>query len=187
MMKPNVKLLLFAALFAFGSCSDSTPDDSKEMAEEQNEQKFEDTKLEKDSDFAVAAANGGMTEVELSKLAATNAASPAVKEFAAMLVTDHSAVNEELKNAAAQKNISLPATISDEMQKDVNNMAEKKGKDFDQAYINKMIDDHEKTINLFQKEATDGNDADLKMWAGNKVSVLQAHLDKAKTIHDAIK
>lgn len=187
MMKTNVKLLLFAAMFAFGSCGDSTPDDSKEMAEEQNEQKFEDTNLEKDTDFAVAAANGGMTEVEMSRLADANAASPAVKEFAAMMVTDHSAANEELKNAAMQKNISLPATISEDMQKDVNNMMEKKGKDFDKAYMDRMVDDHQKTIDLFQKEAENGKDADLKMWAGNKLPVLQAHLDKAKSIKDGLK
>lgn len=186
-MKTNVKLLLFAAMFAFGSCGDSTPDDSKEMAEEQNEQKFDETNLEKDTEFAVAAANDGMTEVELSRLAATNASSAAVKEYAAMLVTDHSAANEELKNAAMQKNISLPAAISDGMQKDVNDMAEKKGDDFDKAYINRMIDDHQKAIDLFQKEANNGNDPDLKMWAGNKVPVLQAHLDKAKSIKDGLK
>lgn len=187
MMKTNVKLLLFAALFAFGSCGDSTPDDSKEMAEEQNEQKFEDSGLEKDSEFAVAAANSGMTEVEMSKLAATNASSPAVKDYAAMLVTDHTATNEELKNAAMQKNISLPSAISDDMQKDVNDLAEKNGNDFDKAYINRMIDDHQKDINLFEKEANNGNDADLKMWAGNKVPVLQSHLDKAKEIKDGLK
>lgn len=178
--------MFFATALAFASCND-TPDDSKEVAEEQNEQKFDDTKLEGDSEFAVSAANGGLAEVEFSKLAQGNATAPAVKEFANMMVNDHSAVNEELKTAAASKNISLPAAISEGKQEDLNKLAEKKGADFDKEYMDHMVNHHKDAVDLFQKEASDGKDADLKAWAAGKVATLQAHLDKAKAIRDGLK
>jgi putative membrane protein len=186
MMKSTLKLMFFATALAFASCGD-TPDDSKEVAEEQNEQKFDDTKMEGDSEFAVSAANLGMSEVEFSKLAAANATNGTVKEFANMMVTDHTAVNEELKSAAASKNITLPTSLSEGKQESLTKLSEKKGADFDKDYMDAMVSDHKDAIDLFQKEANDGKDADLKAWAAGKIATLQAHHDKAKAIRDAIK
>ncbi len=187
MMKTNVKLLFFATLFAFASCGDSTPDDSKEVAEETNEQVLDNTNIEKDAEFAVAAADGGMMEVELGRLAQTNASSAAVKEFGDMMVKDHGAANEELKAAAGPKNITLPASLSEENQKTVADLSAKKGAEFDKEYMGHMVDDHEKAIRKFQNEADNGNDPDLKAWAAGKVPTLQAHLERAKTIKDGLK
>ncbi len=185
-MKTNVKLLLFASLLAFGSCGDNNQNDSENMAEEQNEQKF-DNDMQKDADFAVDAAQGGMMEVQLGKLAQSNASSAAVKDFGDMMVRDHSAANDELKSLAAQKNITLPTSLSDDKQQKVNDLSQKKGEDFDKAYIDLMVDDHKKDIDEFQKEANNGNDADIKSWASGKVPVLQGHLDKAQSIQDNMK
>ena len=66
-------------------------------------------------------------------------------------------------------------------------LAAKKGADFDKAYINAMIDDHQEDIDEFKKESTDGKDADLKTWATNKLPTLQGHLDMAKTTKSGLK
>ncbi len=187
MKKTIVNTLLLAALLSAASCGNNNETDSKEVAEEQNEAKLDDTNLEKDAEFAVAAADGGMMEVELGKLAATNAASAQVKEFAQGMVADHSQANEELKSLAASKNIALPAMLSEDKQKKVNELAEKKGAGFDKAYMDFMVDDHEEDIKKFQNEADNGNDAEIKGWASGKVPVLQHHLQMAKTTRDAVK
>src|SRR3954470_12320700 len=57
-----------------------------------------------DAKFAVDAANGGMTEIELSKLAVNQATNAKVKEFANMMVMDHGKAGDELKAIAATKN-----------------------------------------------------------------------------------
>ena len=87
----NVKTssLLFAAcFFALVSCSTKTEqDDSKEVAEEQNEAKFDDTNLDDDTEFAVAAADGGMLEVQpylVSVLADTAMRAADIDEAAAL-------------------------------------------------------------------------------------------------------
>lgn len=139
--------------------------------------------VDKDAtDFAVTAANGGMAEVAMGKVAQTNAYSQRVKDFGAMMVKDHSEAGDKLKSLAGKKNITLPATLSDKEQKHINDMQKKTGKDFDKAYMSMMLDDHKKDIKEFQKASTDGKDADLKSFALTTLPVLQKHLDSARTI-----
>jgi putative membrane protein len=188
-MKNTITLsTLFAAfLFTLVSCgTKSNQDDSKEVAEEQNEQKFEDSDLEDDTDFAVKAADGGMLEVQLAELALTKASSPKVKEFAQTMITDHSKANDELKSLAQSKNISLPTSLSEENQKDYNDLAEKSGAEFDKAYCEFMVKDHKDDLEKFKKAADDAEDPDLKTWAAGKVPVLEHHLSMAEGMEKAI-
>ncbi|MBT1688093.1 DUF4142 domain-containing protein [Dawidia soli] len=189
-MKKNMYLaatcmLVTSLMFSCGKKAE-TETDSKEIAEEQNEAKHEDSNIEKDTEFAMEAADAGLLEVRLGELAQTNAASQQVKEFGQMMVTDHSKANDELKSLAAQKNISLPGALSEKCQKKYDELAEKKGADFDKAFMKSMVDDHEEVVKAFKKEAEEGNDADIKSWASGKVAALEHHLASAKTTRDAV-
>lgn len=187
-----MKKLLFgafacAAFTCFVACGNGDNKDSKDTAKEENKEKFDSTKIEGDTKFAVAAADGGMMEVESSKLALTNASAANVKDFAQMMVKDHSAANDELKSAATKKNISLPAGLSDDKQKKYNDLAAKKGADFDKAYVDLMVSEHKDAVDAFQKEADKGNDSELRSWAATKLPTLQHHYEVIKSIKDAKK
>lgn len=189
-MKKNktLSLLFVACLFALASCgSKNNQDDSKEVAEEQNDEKFDDTNLEDDTEFAVQAADGGMLEVQIAQLALTKASSPKVKEFAQTMVTDHSKANEELKTLAQQKNITLPDTLSEENQKKYKDLEEESGADFDKAYSEFMVKDHKDDIDKFKKAADKAKDGDLKSWAAGKLPVLEHHLTMAQEVEEAVK
>jgi putative membrane protein len=187
----NIKALtlLFAAFFfTLVSCgTKSNQDDSKDIAEEQNEQKFENTDAEDDSEFAVTAADGGMLEVQLGQLALTKASSSKVKEFAQSMIDDHSKANEELKTLAQSKNITLPTTLSEKNQEDYNDLAEKSGAEFDKAYCEFMVKDHKEDLEKFRKAAEDAEDPDLKSWAAGKVPVLEHHLSMAEGMEQSVK
>ena len=188
MKKVKTLSLLFAAcFFALVSCgTKNNQEDSKEVAEEQNEAKFDDTKLDDDTEFAVAAADGSMLEIQLGQLALTKASSPKVKEFAQSMVDDHSKANEELKGLAQTKNITLPTSISEEKQKDYDKLAEKSGADFDKAYSEFMVKDHKDDVDQFKKAAEKCEDAEIKSWAAEKVPVLENHLSMAESLEDAV-
>jgi putative membrane protein len=126
-------------------------------------------------------------EVSASKLAQEKATAGSVKDFANMMVTDHSAANNELKDLAAKKNISLPGQLSDEKQKKYNELASKKGTDFDKAYIDCMVSGHKDAVDAFQKESEKGNDNDLRTWAAGKLPTLQHHLEVIQSIKDSKK
>jgi putative membrane protein len=188
-MKRNMMRFLMSALvLVFMSCGTKNgQEDSTEAAEDQNDEKFEDSKTDDDADFAVEAADGGMLEVQLGTLALTKASSPEVKQFAQMMVDDHSKANNELKAIAQQKNISLPTVLGDDHQKKYDNLNEKAGADFDKDYIDLMVKDHKDDIKEFEDEGNDGKDAEIKSWAAGKVATLRHHLEMAERTQDAVK
>lgn len=189
-MKKNILgILLSAVLLTFFSCGNNRMnqgDDSKEVAEEQNDEKFSGSEAKNDAEFAVAVADDGMLEVQLGQLAATNASSQQVKEFGKMMVDDHSKANNELKALAQQKGITLPTSLSDKSKRKYDELVEKRGREFDEKYMDMMVKAHKEDIEKFKDEAEDGNDPDIKTWAAGKVPVLQRHLEHAQNIQDAL-
>lgn len=178
--------LLFA-LFVV-ACDSKKTDDSKEVAEEQNEDNAENSDTKKDSDFAVEAADGGLYEVQLATLALTRATSPEVKKFAQMMVDDHSKVNQELKDLAGKKGIALPDVMGEKKQERYYEFErDEKKENFDKKFMEQMVDDHEEDVKNFEKEAENGEDPDLKSWAAAKLSALRHHLEEAKRINDSLK
>ena len=135
-----------------------------------------------DSSFIKNAAEGGMSEVELGQLAQQKATNPAVKEFGAMMVTDHTAANEKLKAVAAAKQVSLPDSPSLMQKASKKKLDMMSGDSFDKSYVKGMIDDHKADIKEFQKEATEGKDPEVKAFAVATLPTLKAHLQKIQTI-----
>jgi putative membrane protein len=191
MRKIFLPIFLAATVLFVASCGSNETKDSTEAAQDKNEQKMDQkatpSNTKDDQDFLVEAASGGLMEVELGKIAATNAASPKVKEFGQQMVTDHSKANDELKALAASKNITIPTTPGEEHQKHIDELKNKKGADFDKAYMSMMVDDHEEDVKKFDNEANKGNDAEIKSFASRTVPTLRHHLEMSKAIHDGMK
>lgn len=187
MKKISFICMMLVAAWSVQSCGNNsgTKEDSVDNAKEMN--KDNKSVDNDDSKFAVEAANGGMLEVELGNLAQAKSQDTRVKNFGSMMVVDHTKANNELKALAANKNIAIPASLSEDEQKHVNMMKEKSGKDFDKAYMGMMVDDHKTDISDFEKAADKATDVDLKSFASSTLPTLRKHLDSAKAIHDAMK
>jgi len=190
-MKYLSNLLLAGLVVTAVSCKQKAENSSStDAALDSNKKELaakDSTELKDDAKFAVTAANGGMLEVELGKLAKTKAASAEVKQFADMMVTDHSKANKELMELAGAKVITLPAILSNDKQKDYDDMAKLSGSEFDKAYTDYMVKDHKEDIEEFKKESTDGKDAELKAFAAKHVPILQHHLEMAEKAQAAVK
>jgi putative membrane protein len=135
-----------------------------------------------DSAFYKHAAEGGIAEVQTGQLAEEKSNNAAVKEFAAMMVKDHSAANEKLKAVAASKDISLPTSPSMGQMATKAKLEVLTGETFDKSYIKGMIMDHKETIAEFKTEATSGRDADAKAFAAATLPTLRAHLKSIQSI-----
>jgi putative membrane protein len=182
-MKKHI-LILTMVLFALSACTSSN--DSKKIAMKQNKATLSESELG-DAKFAVIAFEGSMMEVQLGQLAQTNASDASVKAFGTTMADDHTRGNNELKAIATRKNITLPTTIGEKHQKEYNDLAKKTGSDFDKEYMDMMVEDHEKDIKLFEKEANEGKDEELKMWASMTLATLRKHLEMAKGTESMVK
>lgn len=131
-------------------------------------------------EFVAHAARDGMAEVELGKLATARAASEDVKQFARRMVDDHSKANDELKTLATSKNISVPTDTDADHKMLMDKLGKVSGAEFDRAYMNAMVSDHDHAVAEFRAFSERGDDADLKKWAEKTLPALQAHERMAK-------
>ena len=137
--------------------------------------------------FVTEAAVGGMAEVELGRMAQTKAQNAEVKRFAQMMIDDHSKANDELKSLATRKNFSLPTSLDAKHQSTMQKLQGMSGAEFDKAYVDNMLEDHEKDVAEFENQSQNNPDADLKAFAAKTLPTLKKHLDTIKGIHGKMK
>jgi putative membrane protein len=136
--------------------------------------------------FATVASRG---EVALGKLGEKMATNPQVKAFARMLVTDH----QKLLSSTSQLSSKLSAPVDttsgdasdlashdmDEI-KDLNGKT--KGADWDNAFIDEVIQGHQKVLSGLQDDAKGSTNASVRSTLEKATGVFQQHLTKAQDI-----
>jgi putative membrane protein len=131
--------------------------------------------------FVRKAAQDGMTEVELGKVAARKSTSADVKQFAERMVRDHGKANNELAGIAKAKNLEVPTQLDSEHQSMVKALSAKSGSAFDADYAAHMAADHDKAIALFQS-ASRSSDPELAGFAKKTLPTLQEHKQMADSL-----
>jgi len=130
---------------------------------------------DKDKTFMKKAAKGGMMEVTMGQVAEQKAQSEDVKSFGKRMVADHGKANDELKAIASKKGFQLPSKEHNAKWTS------------DKAYMDMMVQDHEKDLAEFKEEASSGTDPDLKKFADDTAKMVQEHLDLAKETQGKLK
>lgn len=136
--------------------------------------------------FMNDAAEAGMAEVEIAKLVKDRAQNPRVKNFAEMMIKDHSEANNKLQTIARDKNVTLPSTLG-KHQDHLEDLSKKNGAEFDKAYMKMMVNGHEDVVKEFEKCSQNGTDPDVKTFAAQTLPTVRMHLDSAKAINKALK
>jgi putative membrane protein len=133
-----------------------------------------------DEDFAMKAAAAGNKEVRLGRLASRRARAGTVKRFGRRMVADHTNAGIKLKAIAARKRIALPAGLDAEGRDAVDRLSMLRGREFDRAYMEMMLSDHEKAVADFESEANAGSDRQLRSFARQALPTLRMHLRMAR-------
>jgi putative membrane protein len=190
-MKSLSICLIACCILAGVSCNSGQPD-SAEAAKDSNAAKMDSagtdstakaipsTVSKADQDFAVNTAIAGMTEIQAGQLAEQKGMTKDVKEYAEMMVKDHTAAADKLTAIATQKNITLPTTLTPDAQKDLDDLQKEGGDKFDKDYMAMMVSDHKKVIGAFENESKNGSDADIRAFADSTLHTLRIHLEKAE-------
>jgi putative membrane protein len=193
MKKLSSILMLGLVVLAFqacksGSSSSSTTDSTTVTKDSTTKVVASTAPVDKgDSTFVVTAAKDGMAEVAAGKMAQNQAVSQRVKNFATMMVTDHTKAGDELAAIAKSKNITLPSAPDADAQKMAADMGKMTGKSFDKDYVNGMVDGHEKAVKLFTDASQSLKDSTLRAFATRTLPTLKMHLDSIKAIKASMK
>lgn len=194
-MKTIIRAALIAVPFMFAACTDQQGE-VKDGAADVNKNTLEEAQAMNDnkegmenkcSGFVTEAGQSGMREVEMGTAASAKAYSQEVKTYAQQIVADHSKANNELKELAAKKNITLPNQQPESSKADHDKMMAAKDLDFDKAFMQMMVNDHKRSVELFEDASKDCEDAELKAFASKHLPILQRHLETAELMSEALK
>lgn len=139
-----------------------------------------------DADFLSFAVYSGAKEIEASKVAQSKGQAKEIKDLAAMMITDHTAMGDKVKALASSKNVAFRDTLSAEDSDMIRN-TKKTGKEYDREYASMMVNDHEEAVKRFENAANNAKDADVKALATEALPKLKHHLEMSKAARDKVK
>jgi putative membrane protein len=131
--------------------------------------------------FLTDAAQGDAAEIKMGTLAEKNGGSAQTKDFGKMLVTDHTKAGQQVKATAQQVGVTVEEQPNSEQQKDYDKLSKLKGAAFDKEFARMSVEDHQKDIAKFQKEA-DAKDGPVSELAQQQLPVLKKHLQTAQAL-----
>ena len=130
-------------------------------------------------------------EIQEAKLAQHKATNPAVKKFAALMIADHTKMQADGKALATKLAITPDTSKSDvtdlakDGQNDMKDLTDKKaGKDWDEDYMGKQVDTHQKVLDKLNDASQSAKSPDLKNALNDAIAKVQGHLTQAKAIKD---
>jgi len=139
-----------------------------------------------DADFAQAVANADAFEVQSSELAASRAARQEVKDFASMMVRDHTQTTQELTALAPQINLTPPTPQLDGQKADrLNALRSASGEAFDDAYLDAQVAAHEEAVRTFENYVAGAPAGPLRDWANTTLPKLRTHLQQVQQLENA--
>jgi putative membrane protein len=135
-----------------------------------------------DQKFIDMAAQTDMLEAHLGQMAADQAADQGVKDYAQMLVSDHTGDYQQLTALATKDSLTVPTALDAAHDKMIAPFEKLKGAAFDSRYTHTMVAGHTEAIGVYTKESTDAQNPDVKAYASATLPTLQKHLDAAKDL-----
>jgi putative membrane protein len=173
-----LQAIFVATILLIASCGNNQkPVDTKDVAEEENEAKFDNNEQEKDAQFLVNAAEINLKQIQLGQLAQQKGSTTHVKELGKMMEDAHTKSQRDLIALAQSKRITIPTSATNAATDAYEDLNKKSGNDFDKAYADKMVSQHEDAIETFENATTDNYDADIKNWAIATLPDLRTNLN----------
>jgi len=177
-----MKKTALISLFALSCCYMQACNDNRIAKNYNQKTLLDDAGLE----FVHDANEAGHTEIAAANVAEKNSQNARVVNFAKMMIADHTEMGKEIIKLAQNKYVNTSDSINQEHQTMLKGLSAKTGADFDKAYMQMMVTDHQKVLQMFH-DATNNTNASLTSLAEKNMGKLQMHLDSAKAISASLK
>lgn len=126
-------------------------------------------------------------EINTSKVAMKKATNPTVKNYANMMIKQHSQNLSQTRSLAKKLKIKTKDTtdatdVKEAGKKEVDNLKTLSGKDFDKSYIDTMVTDHSDALSKLDSFIGDDKNAKVEAHLKSTREAVQHHLDEGKKI-----
>jgi putative membrane protein len=129
-----------------------------------------------DRAFVAKVSQGGMYEVEASKVAAQKASTQDIRDFATSEVHDHTLVGQKLFKISSSEGIFYASSLNKEFDTKLQHLKSLSGPAFDSAYMTDMAAIHDADGAAFADEATNGGSDDFKAFANETHTIVLRHI-----------
>ncbi len=137
----------------------------------------------KAAEFLPQAAASDLFERTSSQIVLKDAKSPKVRDFANMMITDHTKSTAEVKAAAGAYGIKPGAPkLNAEQTKLIAALKAASAANRENVYLAQQVTAHQKTLAVMQAYAQGGDKEHLKGVAGKIVPTVETHLNEVKTL-----
>lgn len=170
------KLLLLGTVSAslvFTACSD---DDDVVM----------DNVNQADRTFVSNAAKINTAEIQMGELAQTRSTNDSVAMYAQMLIDDHTAAESELDSLATTLSITYSDSLSADMIALRDRLSALNGYDFDTAFLNAQIANHNMAITQFETQVNSGSNANIRAYANKYLTSIRQHKAMADSVNSTL-
>jgi putative membrane protein len=143
---------------------------------------YESPRPNADRQFVADAATGNNKQIDIGSLATQISETPAVKEYAFLLMQYHSSARDELKRVADTINLEIhvtPAAKDEAMKTRLSGLS---GKAFDSTYLRAEIDENRKAIDVFEAELNAGESPTVLRYTRRHLPEIRAHLRIADSL-----
>ena len=134
--------------------------------------------------FLSQAGSANQWEITSSQLALQASTNPAVRNYANMLIADHTRLGQAVGAAATSAGLAPPAPVLLPAQQAMLDQlrAAGTGPNFDMAYQQAQISAHQQAIQLMQNYAASGDVPALRTVASQAIPTMQMHLQQAQAL-----
>lgn len=191
-VQPNflalINLTFFTATIFFGviACNpnqiNKEINQDKSLAETHNDTRFEDSSKANDATFLEQAAIFNLHEIGLGNIAKDKSSAPEILVLSKMLVDHHTNASAELKLLADKKNISLPFSVEDNPNEEINKLVKENKVTFDKSFLNQIIENHKDAISKFESANVETDDKEIRDYIALVMPTLKQHLKEAEKI-----
>jgi len=181
-MNRQLVLLCFFAALALSGLSACNRGRSVEAARDAHSQAVSPA----EQDFMMKATQANLVEIDTARSATQKSDNIDVREYANMIQSDHTGALANLADLMKDKNLPQPNTLPTDAKENIARMNGLTGPEFDREFVNLMVADHEKAVEMFRDQSTTTQNPDLKKYVEVVLPKLEMHLDKAQRLQSKL-
>jgi putative membrane protein len=139
-----------------------------------------------EQDFMMKATQANMAEIQMARIAMLKSDNTDVRDYANMIIRDHTSALEDLTDLMKDKNVSQPRTIPRDATQDIDRMNQLTGPEFDREFVNATVSDHQKAVEMFRDQDAIALNPDVKKYIEDLQPILEMHLEKAQRLQSKL-